>query len=166
MAAMQAGKPALETSPRMSAAASLASSDRRWAGLMAWVVGVAVIGFAVLYSPGPPSYTLTNETLRIDDRFFPITVDAEAVDVPRIRVVDITQEPAWRPTGQTDGFANPSYRSGWFRVASGGKVRMYWASSKRLVLLPPKGSGVPVLLEAREPEQMVEDLRQAWSDPL
>jgi len=63
---------------------------------------------------------------------------------------------------RTDGFANAHYRSGWFRVASGKKVRMYRADSSRLALLPPKGNGEAVLLETADPEKFVAELQREW----
>jgi hypothetical protein len=40
---------------------------------------------------------------------------------------------------------------------------MYRADSKRLVLLPPAGDGTPVLLETKDPEEFVREVRQEWS---
>jgi len=50
-------------------------------------------------------------------------------------------------------------------VASGKTVRLYRADGTRLVLLPPKGDGAAVLLETREPEKFVVELRRKWSGP-
>ena len=127
------------------------------------VVVLGVVAFAFLYSPGPPSYTLTPTSLTIHDRFYPVTVKAADVDVEHIRVVDISRDSEWRPVERTNGFANAHYRSGWFRVANSQKARMYWASGKRLVLLPPKGSGNAVLLEVNRPEEFVRDVQRDWS---
>jgi hypothetical protein len=38
------------------------------------------------------------------------------------------------------------------------------ADSKRLVLLPPRGDGAAVLLETKEPEKFVDEVRQKWSN--
>jgi hypothetical protein len=46
-------------------------------------------------------------------------------------------------------------------VPNGQKVRLYVAGAKRVVLLPGKGNGTPVLLEAAEPEQFIEAVRRA-----
>ncbi len=127
------------------------------------VLVLAIIAFAFLYSPGPPSYTLTGTSLTIHDRFYPLTVDAATVEVNQIRVVDISGDSGWRPTARTNGFANAHYHSGWFRVANGRRVRMYWADGHRLVLLPPKGQGNAVLLEVSGPEQFVAEVRMEWS---
>jgi hypothetical protein len=127
------------------------------------IVAIAIAALALLYSPGPPSYTLTPESLTIHDRFYPVTLTAAAVDVDHIRVIDFGVDTAWQPTLRTNGFANPHYRSGWFRVASGKTIRMYRADSKRLVLLPPAGNGTPVLLETKDPEEFVREVRREWS---
>lgn len=127
------------------------------------IVALAFAALALLYSPGPPSYSLTPDALTIHDRFYPVTVNAAAVDVEHIRIVDAGSDPDWRPTARTNGFANQHYKAGWFRVASGKTVRMYRADSLRLVLLPPKGDGAPVLLETQAPEKFVAEVRREWS---
>ena len=127
------------------------------------VLVIAIVALAMLYSPGPPSYTLTSESLTIHDRFYPVTLNAAAVDVEHVRTVDLSLDADWRPTLRTNGFANAHYRSGWFRVANGKTVRMYRADGRRLVLLPPKSDGAAVLMEVAQPEQFVEELRRRWS---
>ena len=131
-------------------------------GAAVGIVVVAILAFAFLYSPGPPSYALTPESLTIHDRFYSVTLNRTSVDVEHIRVIDFDVDTEWRPTERTNGFANPHYRSGWFRVASGKTVRMYRAGGTRLVLLPPKGDGAAVLLETREPEKFVAEVRDKW----
>jgi hypothetical protein len=125
---------------------------------------IAVVAFAFLYAPGPPTYTLSATSLAIHDRFYPVTLSASSVDVEGIRVVDIGRGSDWRLTERTNGFANSHYRSGWFRAANGQKVRIYQAGGRRLVLLPPKGKGNAVLLEVGQPDQFVDELRRNWSN--
>ncbi len=158
------------SAPDLAGAAAGASAVPRtygrrpavWIGVGIAAVSVAVGALAFMYSPGPARYTLTPGALVIHDRFYPVTVKAAEVDVPQIRIVDVANDPDWRPTVRTNGFANAHYHSGWFRVANGRKARMYWAEGTRLVLLPPVGNGVPVLLEVREPERFVEEVRREW----
>jgi Bacterial PH domain len=128
-------------------------------------VGVTVLGLitaALMYAPGPPATTLTRDSLAIHDRFYPVTVQASAVDIDGIRMVDFAVDREWRATLRTNGFANSHYRSGWFRTANGKRVRLYRASATRAVLLPPKGDGTPVLLEAKDPAGFVRELREEW----
>jgi hypothetical protein len=134
--------------------------------IVATGVALAALGLAaaaIAYSPGPPSYTLTPESLTIHDRFYPVTLRASDVDVNEIQIVDLSQDIAWRPIQRTNGFANWHYQAGWFEVAGGRKVRLYRADSARVVLLPSKGDGTPVLYQAADPEKFVGEIRTQWS---
>jgi PH (Pleckstrin Homology) domain-containing protein len=127
-------------------------------------VGAAIVAAIFLYKPGPPDYTLTKQSLAIHDHFYPVTLNASSVDVSDMRVIDFAKDPDWRPVMRTNGFGSEHYHSGWFRVSSGRTVRMYRADSTRVVLLPPKGDGTAVLLEAKEPDQFLAALRREWGD--
>jgi hypothetical protein len=131
-------------------------------GVVVVLPGIAVV-LAMFYSPGPPSYTLSSDSLTIHDRFYPLTVKPDSVDVANIRVVDLPSEPEWRPVLRTGGFANFHYRSGHFRAANGRSVRLYLADGQRLVLLPPRGDGTPILLDVKDPESFVQDVRREWA---
>lgn len=135
----------------------------KWIGIAVVFAAVGLVTAAMLYSPGVPAYTLTADTLAIHDRFYPVTLQASAVDINGIRIVDLHQNTGWRPIRRTNGFANPYYQSGWFQVANGDKVRLYRAGGARVILLPPKGVGSPVLYQAAHPEAFVEQLRTEWA---
>jgi hypothetical protein len=134
-------------------------------GVAIGVVALAFVLFCVLYAPGAPRYALDRQSLEIRDLFYPVTVRAADVDVERIRVVDSAADADWRPTARTNGFANSHYRSGWYRVANGEKVRMYRADGTRLVLIPARGAGAAVLLEVQDPERFADELRSLWGRP-
>jgi uncharacterized protein YjlB len=138
------------------------SSGHGWMAAGALIVGAAILGAFFFYAPGPPRYTLTNTALEIHDRFYPVTLDAASVDVAKVRVIDFDKDTDWKPVIRAGGFASEHYHSGWFRVLSGKKVRMYRADSKRVVLLPPKGDGTPVLLETEDPEKFVAAIEREW----
>jgi hypothetical protein len=154
--------------PEATASRADQKTETTTTGTAGWVAGAIAIfvaslaGFALIYSPGPPRLTLTSNSLTIHDRFYPVTVNAANIDVAGIRIVDIRTDQAWEPTARTNGFANAHYHSGWFRIASG-PARMYWADGTRLVLLPPRGTGAPVLLQVNDPEQFVNTIRQEWA---
>ena len=141
---------------------------RKFTGVLTAVaialVVLAIAAFAILYSPGPPGYTLTPQTLTIHDRFYPMTLQAADIDVAGVRVVNLDSDTGWRTTARTNGFANAHYRSGNFRTANGQTVRLYRADGRRLVLLPPKGSGTPVLLQTTDPDSFVAEVRREWHE--
>lgn len=133
-----------------------------WIGGTIAILTTGVVCLALMYSPGPPKLMLTSNSLTIHDYFYPVTVNAADVDVDGIKVVNIRTDHEWTPTARTNGFANAHYHSGWFQVA-GGSARMYWADGVRLVLLPPRRGGAPVLVQVNDPEQFVELVRQKWA---
>jgi hypothetical protein len=164
LAAIRAPVPVPEMPMGQPESRTAGSSAGTWIGVAIGIVSLAAVALAFLYSPGPPSYTLTADALTIHDRFYPVTLRAADVDVARVRLVDIAVDREWRPTMRTNGFANAHYRSGWFRVANGRKARMYRADGTRLVLLPPKGDAAAVLMEVKDPEQFLDDLRRQWGN--
>ncbi len=168
LAALRPWAPAASSVPTPTSPATIpARPALRWFAVaaIAGVIGAvaAFVGFAITYSPGPPGYTLTPNSLAIDDRFYPVTLPAASIDTSGVRVVDLDTDPAWRPVARTNGFANSHYRCGWFRVVNGEIVRLYQAGSRRLVLLPSIGTGPTVLLEVTSPVAFVAELRRAWS---
>jgi hypothetical protein len=132
--------------------------------ILAIIVTLLVLPLAAIffYSPGPPQYTINSEGLTIHDMFYPVTVKAADVDIEHIQVVDIRTDPHWRLTARTSGIGARYYKAGWFRVAGGEEVRMYRTTSQRLVLLPSKDHTAPVLMEVKQPETFIQELRKAW----
>lgn len=169
LAAIRAVAPVPVTPPPVSFDAMQApagSGAAKFIVVAVALVVAAVVSFALLYSPGPPAYTLTANSLTIHDRFYPVTLSPASVDVMGVRVIDLDSDAQWRLVERTNGFANSHYRSGHFRVAGGQEVCLYQARSRRLVLIPPVGAGTPVLLETRDPDAFVAELRHEWSGPL
>lgn len=154
------GAPA--SAPGVYPSAAGGNTAAKLVGAAIAMVVLAIMALTFLYSPGPPSYTLTPDALTIHDKFYSVTLKAEAVDAGQVRVIDLTQEPDWRPTARTNGFANAHYQSGWFRVANGKTVKLYRAGGDRLVLLPARGSATTVLYQAQEPEKFAEQMRREW----
>lgn len=147
--------PSLENIPRTG----------MWVGIGVGAAALALAAAAMLYSPGPPKYAVHEDSISVDDFFYAVTVRASDADVDHIRVVDVRHDPEWRITMRTNGFSNAHYHSGWYRAANGSKVRMYRADSTRLVLIPPRGGGAAVMLQAADPEALAAELRRRWTRP-
>jgi len=151
------------TAPDISPTPAAGISAAAIARTVVLLAVAAILAFAFLYSPGPPSYTLTRDSLTIHDKFYSVTLKAADVHVSAIRIVDLSREPDWRPTARTNGFANAHYQSGWFRLANGQRVEMYRAGGDRLVLLPGKAAATTILYQAEDPEAFARQVRTAWS---
>ncbi len=137
-------------------------SATAWITVAIVMVVTSVVLGALFYSPGPPAYTLTTDSLTIKDRFYPVTLNPGSVDVKNVRVIDFATETEWQPVERTNGFGNAHYHAGFFKLENGDQVRMYRADSTRVVLLPPKGSGDPVLLETKDPGKFLAEVRSKW----
>ena len=166
LGAVHEAVPASQAAPDALMDATKLTESSNWLSKnVGWVIGLAVLAVvaaAFLYSPGPPTYTLTPDSLVIHDRFYPVRVKSADVDVEHVRVVDLSTDTSWRPTVRTNGFSNFHYHSGWYRTGNGKQVRMYRADSTRLVLLPPKGESAPVLIEVAQPDEFVRQLQAQW----
>ena len=130
-----------------------------WAGPGILMILCMVI---MLWEPNSIIYTITSEGLTIHDLFYSVTIKSTDIDIEHIKIVDIGIDPHWHPTEKINASAGGHYYAGWFHVAGGEKVRMYRTTSQRLVLLPPKGQSVPILIEAKQPEAFIQGVRQAW----
>jgi hypothetical protein len=157
-----AGVPSASAGTQLSGGSAGANPTGKIVAFGIAVLALVLVALAVVYAPGPAAYTLTADRLTIHDKFYPVTLQADATDAGRIRIVDLTQESEWRPTLRTNGFANQHYQSGWFRVANGKTVRLYRAGGARLVLIPPRANGTFVLYQAKDPDQFVRELKQEW----
>jgi hypothetical protein len=168
LAAIRASTPVLISSTAPAVEFDAPRQSRAPWAILGTAVGMAAVGLGVaasVYDPGPPAYTLTATALTIHDRFYPVTVQAAAVDIGRIRIVNIATDPDWSPTRRINGFSNSHFQSGWFRAENGKKMRLYRAGGRDLVLLPAKGSSLPVLYQAPDPEKFTRDLYAAWGPP-
>ncbi|MDE3197284.1 MAG: hypothetical protein KGN84_13120 [Acidobacteriota bacterium] len=132
--------------------------------LIAVILGCVVLGllFAAIYSPGPPAYTLTSNSLEIHDHLYPVTLKRGQVDIWNVRVIDLGRDADWKPLVRLNGFGNRTYRAGWFRLANKKTVRMYAGFEARVVLLPGENGGPTVLLEVSDPASFISQLRAKW----
>ena len=130
--------------------------------LLVGIVVLAIIVIAGWYQSGPVKYKIISEGLVIHDGFYSDTLKAADIDLERVKVVDVAKDAHWRPDSKISGVGNGQHRFGYWRVAGGERVRLYQTGGERLVLLPPKDKTTPVLVEVKQPESFIQELRQAW----
>lgn len=156
--------PALPTSEESSRSGRSLQRNIGFIGFAIGAIALVTVACALLYSPGRPPVDLTQHSLVIHSRFYGMTVPASSVDVAHVRVIDLRNEPGWKPVLRTNGFGNPHYQAGNFKTANGRIVRLFTTGSERLVLLPPSSKDeMPVLLDVAEPDRFVARLHQEWA---
>ena len=82
-----------------------------------------------------------------------------ALQLDAARVVDIDERPELKPMLKSNGMAIPGFRSGWFRSRALRKLFVASAGGKRLLWLPTT-RGHALLLQARQPQALLERLRE------
>lgn len=125
------------------------------------IVVVVIIAIAGWYQSGPVKYKISSEGLAIHDGFYSDRLEAADIDLEHIQVVDLEKDARWRPASKISGVGTGQHRFGYWRVAGGEKVRLYQTGGERLVLLPRKDKATPILVEVKQPEAFVQELRRA-----
>ena len=149
----------------LTESANSTPAGQRTTGLaIAGLLLALVTFFIFFYAPGRPPVDLTRDSLVIHSRFYGMTVPASSIDVANVRVIDLRIEPGWKPVLRTNGFGSLHYRVGDYKTANGRIIKLFSTGAERLVLFPPsRENGIPVLLDAAEPDQFAARVRQEWS---
>lgn len=86
------------------------------------------------------------------------------LDLDAARVVDLREHTALKPLLKTNATALPGFRSGWFRLRNGRKALVATAASPRVVFIRTR-SGYDLLLQARQPQALLDHLRAMAAPP-
>ncbi|GAA5011076.1 hypothetical protein FNZ56_00905 [Pseudoluteimonas lycopersici] len=78
------------------------------------------------------------------------------------RVVRLDEHPELRPLLKSNGYALPGFRSGWFRLRNWHKAFVAASDGERLLWLPTT-RGFDLLLQPRDPQRLLERLRELAS---
>jgi hypothetical protein len=78
------------------------------------------------------------------------------------RVVRLDEHPELKPVLKTNGYALPGFRSGWFRLRNWQKAFVATGDGERVLWLPTT-RGFGLLLQPRDPQRLLERLRELSS---
>jgi hypothetical protein len=78
------------------------------------------------------------------------------------RVVRLDEHPELRPLLKSNGYALPGFRSGWFRLRNWKKAFVAASDGERVLWLPTT-RGFDLLLQPRDPQRLLERLREPAS---
>lgn len=80
------------------------------------------------------------------------------------RVVRLDEHPELKPMLKSNGYALPGFRSGWFRLRNWRKAFVATSDGERVLWLPTS-RGFDLLLQPRDPQRLLERLRELASSP-
>lgn len=80
------------------------------------------------------------------------------------RVVWLDEHPELKPLLKSNGYALPGFRSGWFRLRNWQKAFVATSDGERALWLPTS-RGFGLLLQPRDPQRLLDRLRERVSSP-
>lgn len=102
-------------------------------------------------------------TLEIVTTLYRLRLPLSDLQLDAARVVAIDERPELKPMLKSNGMALPGFRSGWFRSRTFKKLFVATAGGKRLLWLPTS-RGHALLLQVRQPQVLLEHLRELAAD--
>ena len=80
------------------------------------------------------------------------------------RVIRLDEHPELKPLLKSNGYALPGFRSGWFRLRNWQKAFVATSDGERVLWLPTS-RGFGLLLQPRDPQRLLDCLRERVSAP-
>lgn len=80
------------------------------------------------------------------------------------RVLRLDEHPDLKPLLKSNGYALPGFRSGWFRLRNWQKAFVATSDGERLLWLPTS-RGFGLLLQPRDPQRLLDRVRERISPP-
>lgn len=103
--------------------------------------------------------TLDGDGLAVRTTFYSRKLGWSELQLPQARVVDLDEHTELKPMLKTNGTSLPGLRSGWFRLHNRHKALVAMGSGPRVLYLPTT-QGYDLLLQARQPQALLERLRE------
>ena len=102
---------------------------------------------------------LTDDGLDIATTFYRQRLRLSDLQLDQARALDLDEHPELKPLLKTNGYAMPGFRSGWFRLRGMQKAFVALADGRRVVWIPT-AEGYGLLLQPRQPQALLDRLRE------
>jgi hypothetical protein len=97
--------------------------------------------------------------LEVATTFYRRRLGWNELQLAQARVVDLDEHTEFKPLLKTNGTALPGLQSGWFRLRNRRKALVAIAGGRRVLHLPTS-AGYDLLLQARQPQALLQRLRE------
>lgn len=125
---------------------------------------VALLFFVIDRALHRHRLTLDATGLEIATTFYRQTLSLAELDIDHARVADLAERTEFKPRLKTNGVSLPGFHSGWFRLRNRSKAFVAVAGGPRVLWLPTT-RGYDLLLQPRQPQALLQHLRELAAAP-
>jgi hypothetical protein len=134
-------------------------SPRSWPAVCRWMIlvgltTVAVPGVVRAWNLIHTRFEVSAQGLAIKGDLYGRVIPWSTLQVASARLVDLDQEPQYRPWLKMNGAGLPGYHSGWFRLKSREKALVFLTRSN-LAVYVPTNQGYAVLVSPERPSEFL-----------
>lgn len=126
-----------------------------WLGITALFAGIMISAQKIQYEINSHGLIIKNAI------FYGRTIPKDDVAIEAIRIINLNEEPAYKPTLRTNGIGMPGFQSGWFRLKNKEKALLFVTSYEKVLYLPTT-KNYSLLISVTDPEAMLETLKEKW----
>lgn len=151
------------------ACVSLSSGPRNLLAGSLWLTNVVVVGGMAAFCGGLYWFLaralrrhrvdIDGDGLEVATTFYKRRLGWNELQLAQARVVDLDEHTEFKPMLKTNGTGLPGLKSGWFRLRNRRKALVAIAGGRRVLHLPT-GAGYDLLLQARQPQALLQRLRE------
>jgi len=127
-----------------------------WLGVIALFVGIMVSAHNIQYAINPQGLTIKNAI------FYGRTIRKDEIAIDGARIINLNEEPAYKPALRTNGIGLPGFQSGWFRLKNKEKALLFVTDYQKVLYLPTT-KDYSLLISVTDPETMLEKMKEMWS---
>lgn len=126
-----------------------------WLGLPLVLLVGAALGLALRRR----RILLDNRRLQVQAAFYTRTLDLEALDLDKARVLSLEEHTDLAPAFKTNGFGLPGFRAGHYRLRNLNKAFCLLTDRTRVLVLPQRDGGL-ILVSPQRPTELLAHLRE------
>ena len=130
------------------------------AAIAVLLLALALALASLVWFPGGIGVRVTDATLRVAAPVYGRSVPIAALDLDGARILDLRRSSPFAPRIRTNGVGLPGLLLGWVRLVNGDRAYAALSARDRVLYLPTR-EGWALLLSPREPERLLERLREA-----
>ena len=113
-----------------------------------------------LYSSRRTTFEVTPESLAVRGTMYGRNISLSLIQANEVKVLDLREKGDYSPQWRTNGLGLPDYSLGWFTLKNGEKALLFLTDRSRVAYIPTS-ERFSLILSAREPEQLVQAVRNA-----